>query len=168
VLAWVLQACCSNGRFPSDVRAGALIKHDERLDTWRVNGEKVCAPTMITADGCYVLEAKYKADYFNLRGPSTPFVPGFELISGVVAVGDAAAKSHSAHYESDLAPFALWVRSQYSYYVTATFDGDQFMPRIVELDANQQRIREILPARSLQELEQCHPGITPLLAGKSQ
>jgi hypothetical protein len=51
--------------------------------------------------------------------------------------------------------FALQVRREHSYYVTATFDGDEFIPRIVESNAAAERTREVLPARSMEELEQC-------------
>ncbi|HYJ09593.1 MAG TPA: hypothetical protein VEX18_11305 [Polyangiaceae bacterium] len=52
-------------------------------------------------------------------------------------------------------PFALQLRRQHTYHVTATFDGDQFFPRILELNAAAERTREIVPVRTKQELDSC-------------
>jgi hypothetical protein len=83
-------------------------------------------------------------------GPSRLW--GLSPLAGAI---DTAVRTRSTNYETDYVLFALQVRRQHSYYVTATFDGDEFAPRIVETNATAERTQEILPATSLQELEQC-------------
>ena len=76
----------------------------------------------------------------------------FSPIAGAV---DTAVSTHSTRYETGYVLFALPLRRERNYYVTATFDGDRFMPRIVETNAAEERTSEILPAGSMQELERC-------------
>jgi hypothetical protein len=155
--ALVLGACCSKGKFPSDMKAGtpiARVDRDEHVEEWRVNGEDVCPKVLATVDGCYVLEAKYSASYLRLHGAHS----AFWTISPILAVADTADRLHEAHYESEFVPFALVTHKQYAYYVTSTFTGDEFIPRIVELNGAGERVREIKPAKSTQELDACHAG----------
>jgi hypothetical protein len=154
--ALALGACCSKGKFPSDIQGGtpvARVDRDEHVEAWRVNGEKVCPKVIEAIDGCYVLEAKYSADYLRLHGSSRLW--SLSLLAGAV---DTASRVHEAHYESDFVPFALLTRREYTYYVTSTFTGDEFIPRVVELNPAGERIREIRPAKSTKELDACHAG----------
>ena len=112
-----------------------------------------CPKVIEATDGCYVLEAKYSADYMRLHG-GTGRLWSLSLIVGAV---DTASRVHEAHYESEFVPFALLTRRDYTYYVTSTFTGDEFIPRIVELNAAGERIREIKPAKSTKELDACPP-----------
>jgi len=100
------------------------------------------------------LEAKYSADYLRLHGGMSKLWS----ISLIAGAADTASRVHAAHYESDFVPFALAARKEYTYYVTSTFTGDEFIPRIVELNLAGERVREIKPAKSTQELDACHAG----------
>lgn len=153
----LLGGCCAKGKFPSDMKAGtpiARVDRDEQVDAWRVNGQDVCPKVLETVDGCYVVEAKYSADYMRLHGAHSSLW-SLSLVAGAV---DTASRIHEAHYESDFVPFALVTNKQYAYYVTSTFTGDEFIPRIVELNGAGEKVREIKPAKSVQELDACHAG----------
>jgi hypothetical protein len=127
------------------------VSSDERVDDWRVSGEEKCPRVIQALDGCYVLEVKYVADYTRVQGGASRLW-GLSLLAGAV---DTAVRTRTTNYETGYVLFALQVRRQHSYYVTATFDGDEFAPRIVETNAAAERTQEVLPAASLQELEQC-------------
>jgi hypothetical protein len=153
VVAFALPACCSEGRFPNDVHDGIKVTKDEFVDAWKVNGEDVCAPTIEAVEGCYVLEAKYSADYLRQHGASRLWG-----ISPLAAAIDTATRIENTHYESTFVPFALQLVSNRHYYVTATFNGDFFTPRILELNAENERTLEILPPTSADELARCRRG----------
>lgn len=152
----LVQACHSNAQFPDKHSEPIPIHCDERVEDWRVDGESGCPRQVKALDGCYVVQVKYSEDYLQLHGRSAISVLSpWSTIAAAAALLDAAGHTHAAHYETGYVPFALPVRSQHSYYVTATFNGDEFTPRILELNADQERTQEIFPARSLQDLEQC-------------
>ena len=148
-LGLLTQACSSHPTFPPSELS--RIDCDERVEDWRVSGEKHCPRLVQAVDGCYVLEVKYSEEFVRLHGgPSRLWG-----ISPLAAAIDTMSRTESTHYGTDYVLFALQLHRQHSYYVTATFDGDQFMPRIVETNPASERTREILPARSLQELDEC-------------
>jgi hypothetical protein len=161
MLGLTLQGClrpCSPGQLdcplqpcsPSQVRERARIDLDERVEDWRVNGGTTRPRFIHAAGGCYLLEVKYSEHYTRVHGVSSLWG-----ISPLAAAVDTATKVKSSHYETGYVPFALHVRPQHSYHVTATFDGDEFMPRIIELNAAAERTREIFPLRSKQQLDSC-------------
>jgi hypothetical protein len=143
------QACHSAPRFPESELI--RIRSDERVDDWRVSGETGCPRDVRAITGCYVLEVRYREDYTRVRGGVSQLW-AFSPIAGAV---DTAVSTHSTRYEIGYVLFALPLRRERNYYVTATFDGDKFMPRIVETNAAEERTSEILPAGSMQELERC-------------
>ena len=145
----LLQACQTPPNVPAAERV--RVSSDERVDDWRVGGEKHCPRVIQAVDGCYVLEVRYAEDYRRVQGGPSQLWG----ISPLAAAIDTAVRARTTSYETGYVLFALHVRRQHSYYVTATFDGDQFMPRIVETNASAERTQEIFPARSLQELEGC-------------
>ncbi len=151
VLGLVVQACHPGARFPGGSSEPIRISSDERVDDWRVSGEGDCPRFVQAIDGCYVLEVKYREDYTRVRGGLSQLWAINPLAAGI----DTAARSHTSHYETGYVLFALQLQKKHGYYVTATFDGDKFMPRIVETNAAAERTREVFPASSLQELERC-------------
>lgn len=150
MLGLTLQGCGLRPCSPDQVRERTRIDLDERVDEWRVNGEEVHTRFIHAAEGCYLLDVKYRADYARVHGASSLWG-----VSPLAAAVETAARTHTSSYETGYIPFALQLRRHHTYYVTATFDGDEFIPRIVELNAGAERTREILPARSAQELELC-------------
>jgi hypothetical protein len=150
MLGLTLQGCGVSPCSPSQLRERTRINLDERVDDWRVNGETIHQRFIHVADGCYRLEVRYSEDYARVHGASSLWG-----ISPVAAAIDTASRTQTSHYETGYVPFALQVRSHYDYHITATFDGDEFRPRIVELNAAAERTREILPLRSTQELDSC-------------
>jgi hypothetical protein len=150
MLGFALQGCGLRPCSPGQLRERTRIDLDERVDDWRVNGEAISQRFIHAADGCFLLEAKYSEDYTRVHGASSLWG-----VSPVAALIDTAARTETSHYETGYVPFALQLRSQHTYHVTATFDGDEFRPRIIEMNAAAERTREILPARSTQELDAC-------------
>jgi hypothetical protein len=162
--ALALSACCSNGKFPSDIKSDtstSRVDRDEHVERWRVNGEEVCGKVIETAAGCYVLEVKYSAHYLRVHGTSPLWAIGVGLMSPALVVGaavDTEKRTHRAHYASVFVPFALATNKQFAYYVTSTFTGDGFIPRIAELNGAGEKVREIKPAKTVQELDACNAG----------
>lgn len=154
-LAWLVIGCCSTGRFPSkDHGATVPVKRDENVAHWRVNGEKVCPKLIWAAPGCYVLEVEYEASFTKYH----PHKSGVGFFSPIAGAVEQAAQTTHHEYSSSRIPFALRLRENANYFVTATFTGDEFLPRIVGYDGAGNRLASIEPARSRQELEACAPG----------
>jgi hypothetical protein len=152
-LAMAIQGCGVRPCSPDQLRERTRVDVDERVDDWRVNGETIAQRFIHAERGCYLVEVKYRQDYTRVRGASSLWG-----ISPLAAAIDTASNVQSSSYETGYFPFALQLRNQHTYQITATFDGDQFWPRIVELNSAAERTREILPARSPQELEICKTG----------
>jgi hypothetical protein len=153
--AWLAAGCCTNGRYPSDLKGGVGVGKDKIVKAWRVNGEKVCSSVIWGAPACYVLEVEYDISFVNVGDYSR----GIALAGGPAVAGiSALANTKKTDYSTGRVPFALRLRNGAQYYVTATFTGDEFLPRIVEQNAAGERISEITPARSQQELEDCRAG----------
>lgn len=144
--------CRPKPRTPAAPQPKVYVSRDERVDDWRLDGAKSCQRILRAPTGCYVLEAKYRESYTRVHGASPLW---FHYITWAAAALDTATRIHSRSYETGYVPFALQLRTGHRYYVTATFDGDEFTPRIVELNANAERTREILPATSAEELKAC-------------
>lgn len=151
LLGLLLQGCydlrpCA----PEQVRERMRVDADELVDDWRVNGATIPARFIHAAAGCYLLEVKYREDYKRVRGASSLWG-----ISPLAAGIETAARTETSTYETGYARFALQLRNQHTYHVTATFDGDWFFPRILELNDAGERTREIRPVRTNQELDAC-------------
>ncbi len=154
-LGWFVMGCCSNGRYPSDLKGGIHVRQDEFVDSWRVNGGKVCPKEIFAAPGCYVLEVEYSASYSKAKkGGLSPL----GIMSPLVGVVEQEENRTRATYDSGRVPFALRLRQGNSYYVTATFTGDQFLPRIIESNAVGERLGQIDPVLDDKELDDCRAG----------
>ena len=166
LLAWLALGCCSLGRYPSDIKTGVHVRHDELVEGWRVNGRSVCAKEIVAVPACYVLEVAYGASYDKYNGRHSL---GEALIvpSTLLEIAKEEQTTHN-EYHSSLVPFALRLDSRASYYVTATFTGDEFLPRIIVLDAAGKRLGQIDPARSPAELQACADGKPSPAAPKQQ
>jgi hypothetical protein len=161
----LLPGCCSRGRFPSDVDHGSIVTHDELVDKWRVNNEAICQGKyqIEAAPGCYVLEVGYSAEYVNIKNVryvSIGVALGSLPITAAELAVHAANDTYRAEYHSQLIPFALKVEPQRSYYVTATFNGDTFEPRIVVSDLSGNRLGALYPANP-EQLKACEPRWKP-------
>jgi hypothetical protein len=150
LLALVVLACHPRARHPRQTGERLRIACDSRVDDWRVGDETKCPTVVHAVQGCYVVQVKYREEFTRVHGASPLW--GVSLLAGAI---DTATRVHTARYETGYVPFALPLRNHHNYYVTATFNGDEFMPRIVELNAASERTREILPATSVEELEKC-------------
>lgn len=156
LLAWLALGCCSLGRYPSDIKDGIHVRHDELVEGWRVNGEKVCAKELVAMPACYVLEVEYGASYAKYNGKQTM---GEKMMVPVLLSEIAKSEETTRNeYHSGLVPFALRVSPRASYFVTATFTADEFLPRIIVLDAAGNRLGQIDPAQSDAELRACAGG----------
>jgi hypothetical protein len=90
--------------------------------------------------GCRTLTAKYEESYF-IWGEAKAEREGMGngLLTGAV-------NSESHDYET-LKPirFSFVARAGYTYWVTASFTGDQFLPRLVELEPGGEASRKFGP-----------------------
>ena len=90
--------------------------------------------------GCHVLTVKYEQSYF---------IWGAKKASraGLGTSLDASLANTEQHdYETmQRIRFQIPVRAGRKYWVTATFTGDEFLPRIVESDASGETVRKFLP-----------------------
>jgi hypothetical protein len=145
-----LSSCRPRPKAPVVPTVEVYITRDERVDDWRLDGAKSCPRVLRVPVGCYVLEAKFEESYTRVHGASPLWG-----ISWAAAALDTATRIHTSKYETDYVPFAVKLQPGHRYYVTATFDGDEFSPRIVELNAKAERTREILPAASVDEVKAC-------------
>jgi hypothetical protein len=95
---------------------------------------------VFVAAGCRRVSATYQAAYFQLgRGGS--FHEG-SVADHLEKLG--AAERHT--YETDVPiTFHFLARGGMTYWVTASFNGDEFFPRLVEFDAAGERTKAFQP-----------------------
>lgn len=152
--ALLASSCCrGTAKFPSDVSGGATIHQDQYVERWRLNGEAVCKKIIQAAFGCYLLEVEYGAKYVNTKNAGPPYFSA--MIHPLGPFIEHEERTHRAEYHSPLVHFALPVEHLRWYEVTATFTGDEFLPRVVITDQYGQRLGELGPAKSVEELEDC-------------
>jgi hypothetical protein len=95
------------------------------------------------APGCHDLTAHYEESYTNTHGAE--FVLLFSPALGAAAL---AANTEVHDYESNMPiRFHVPAKAGMSYWVTSSFNGDQFMPRVAVLDAAGERVAVILPGQ---------------------
>jgi hypothetical protein len=153
-----LSGCCSNGRFPAGpMGAFVRVTRDEHVEGWSLNGEKVCPKVITAAPGCYVLEVEYGASY-KKHGEEDGGDKVVGFVNPLARVVTSEAKATRAEYHSGAVPFALILRQNASYYVTATFTGDEFLPRIIESNAAGERLGQIDPTSDAAVLQACRAG----------
>ena len=158
-LAWLALGCCSLGRYPADIKSGVHVRRDELVEGWRVNGQKVCAKEIVAVPACYVLEVQYGASYAKYNGKDT--LGERMMVPGTLALIAREDQTTRNEYHSSLVPFALRLNARASYFVTATFTGDEFLPRVIVLDAAGNRLGQIDPASGPAELRACGDGKPP-------
>jgi hypothetical protein len=138
------------------VVGGSIVNRDGYVHEWRVSGDKVCRKFIEAGPGCLVLDVEYDQKY--VRTEPGPYLSG--LVSPVFALAEEEERTHRTEYQA-WARFAIPVEMGRGYFVTATFTGDVFLPRIVVMDVNGNKIGEIQPARSQQEVSGCLAGASP-------
>jgi len=113
----------------------ALITSDERATVLSVDGlepgivnEANSKKTFYIATGCRVLLVKYDASYTQAGKSDAP------LWSVALAQELATREEHNYSTHKPIR-FVLPAKPGTQYWVTASFNGDQFLPRIAELDA---------------------------------
>jgi hypothetical protein len=94
---------------------------------------------------CHELTVTYAEDYVRYR-ESNPILPLDPFLKTAVMAGVAAAGSTEHHYKTET-PIAFHVAAKpgVKYWITATFDGDQFNPRIVVLGPRGEHQATLLP-----------------------
>src|SRR3954463_4977479 len=112
----LVQACQTPPQVPAAEKV--RVSSDERVDDWRVSGETHCPRVIQAIDGCYVLEVRYAEDYRRVQGGASQLW-GIGPLWGPI---DTAVRTRTTNYETGYVLFALQVRREHSYYVTATFD----------------------------------------------
>jgi hypothetical protein len=150
LLCAVAATGCANYYRPPAAASGQLASAsvDKRATVLEVDGLPVKpvsgrAPKQFSIGaGCRTLMAKYEESYF-IWGEKRAVRNG--LGDGLAATL-AETEVHSYETENPIR-FFLPVRPGYRYWVTATFTGDEFIPRVVEIAANGDAVNQFLPDR---------------------
>ncbi|HKY39125.1 MAG TPA: hypothetical protein VJN18_24470 [Polyangiaceae bacterium] len=142
-------------RVAYDVQSGFPVERDRIVASWRVNGELVELKSLNPAPGCYVLGVKYSEQYVSTQTGGRATGLAMNLAGPFAAMGAFMAELKHSKYESELVPYALEVHEGHEYWVTATFTGDEFLGRIIETKQGGERVGQIEPAQSVQELRDC-------------
>jgi hypothetical protein len=105
---------------------------------WAKDGKR--PSEILVGVGCRVLTVRYEASYF-VWGAKKADRAG--LGTGLAAT---LANTEQHDYETmKRIRFFIPARTGSKYWVTATFTGDEFLPRIVESDASGNTVRKFLP-----------------------
>ena len=90
--------------------------------------------------GCHILTVKYEQSYF-IWGEKKSDRAGLGT-----SLAPTLANTEQHDYETmKRIRFLIPVRAGRKYWVTATFTGDEFLPRIVESDSSGETMRKFLP-----------------------
>jgi hypothetical protein len=149
--------CARTARYvapPLPVEQLALITSDERASILSVDGLE---PSVIdgansqkyfyVATGCRVLLVKYDASYTK-KGTSDG-VPAPAILAAAIS-GAQELATREVHDYSTFKPirFVLPTKPGAKYWVTASFNGAEFLPRIAELDVEGSAIAHVEPDRA--------------------
>jgi len=119
------------------------IAHDVEIDGMSlpaVREEKGKSNEIYVGVGCHILTVKYEQSYF-IWGAKKSERAG--LGTGLAAT---LANTEQHDYETmKRIRFFIPVRAGSKYWVTATFTGDEFLPRIVESDSSGETTHKFLP-----------------------
>ncbi len=132
-------------RVPADQLA--LVTLDKRASVLDVDGLAVtddygkARTEFFVGTGCRQLSAKYEESYFIWDETTLRYVA-----SSAVHTAVALAESESHDYQT-MKPIRFFIpaRAGYKYWVTASFTGDEFLPRVVEIDPSGDAGRKFLP-----------------------
>jgi hypothetical protein len=100
------------------------------------------------AHGCHVLDVRYEETYVQSQGVAFIMLWNPLVATATVAASAAAtaANTRVTSYETDTPiRFNVPAKPGMKYWVTSTFTGDVFMPRIAVLNAANERVGVILP-----------------------
>ncbi len=94
---------------------------------------------------CHELTATYDEEYVIVREQHW-FIPLMPVTSALAGAAVTAGTSETHHYKTQT-PIAFHVLAKpgMKYWVTATFNGDEFLPRIVVLSPQNERVGVIAP-----------------------
>jgi len=125
----------------------ARVKFDSITRDMKVDGLSLPSGTdgkprseILVEAGCRALTVKFEASYF-IWGDKKADRAG--LGTGLAAT---LANTEQHDYET-MKPIRFFIpaRAGSKYWVTATFTGDEFLPRVVESDASGNTVRKFLP-----------------------
>jgi hypothetical protein len=135
----------------------ALVEVEERATVESIGGkvprERVDRATKASrsfwvAPTCHELHVRYEEEYVRLGGGAGLLMwsPATIVLTLGASVASVAANSKVSAYETET-PIRFYVpaRAGMRFWVTSTFTGDVFMPRIAVLNAAHERIGVILP-----------------------
>jgi hypothetical protein len=143
-------ACTKYYRPPASPQAQlAVLKADTRATVLEVDGLPIKAGRGVysadefgIASGCRTLLAKYE-DSFFIWGEKRARRKG--LGTGLLPV---LSETEAHNYETtEPIRFFIPVKGGHRYWITATFTGDEFLPRVVELDQNGDTVNRFFPDR---------------------
>lgn len=123
----------------------AMVEVDSRASVLDVDGLPLPprggnAVAFSVAAGCRTLSVKYEESYFIWGGRKAKKAG----LGG--GLGPALANTEVHDYET-LRPIRFFIpaKAGLKYWVTATFTGDEFLPRVVEIEPNGDAGKRLLP-----------------------
>jgi hypothetical protein len=118
----------------------ALVTLDSSASVLDVDGLPPPSGDFFVGAGCRRLTAKFEASYF-IWGEKKAKKAG--LGTGLAA---SLANTEQHDYET-MKPIHFFIpaRAGQKYWITATFTGDEFLPRIVESDPSGETVNKFLP-----------------------
>jgi hypothetical protein len=132
----------------------ASIKVEERATVQAVDGGEVLnaagAPSkeFWVSAACHELHVRYEEEYVNVGGGAGILL--WSPVTAVASIGVSAASIASntkvSSYKTDEpVRFHVPAKAGMKYWVTSTFTGDVFVPRVSVLNAANERVAVILP-----------------------
>lgn len=155
LLALLASGCVKRTLLNYNAEHGSVVSRDRLVDSWDVNGERVEGKFLAPEPGCYALSVKYREIYSGFHDPGSALPTPFPRLNAMVGAAQIMAAAYHKEYESGTVAFALEVKPKYTYWVTATFNGDEFFGRIVETNEQGERVGQIDPASTSQVLLDC-------------
>jgi hypothetical protein len=97
---------------------------------------------------CHHIHVRYEANYVMNHGGVfiVSFNPVIAAAGAAVAAATVAASTEARRYQTDEPiRFTVLARRGMTYWLTSSFDGDQFHPRMAVLNAQSERVAVVLP-----------------------
>ncbi len=120
----------------------ALVAPDESNDS-PYTASRPAPPELSTylESGCHAIEVEYRDTFHDRFKECKRFDSGKTIYNK--CTGLRLSDEHS--YSTAAVKFFVRARPPNQYWVTATFTGDKFIPRVVELDASGQATATLAP-----------------------
>ena len=139
---FVLGACIPKVRRDEPPPPKVRVTQDKYATIVAIDGRQVRGEVFELPPGCHSIVVRYSAKFWIDHGAEGPWMEN----SSIGAAQRIIRAEKHEYTAGGPIPFAVIMTAGNSYWVTATFTGDEFLPRIVEHSEPGEPARSVTPS----------------------